>query len=258
VKGRFCASPSRICGSFFCAIATIFWKIEAARCCATFGRTGRDIAGTTTNVENKHAPSNLGGIEKRWNELPGRACPDGVVLAGNALPAFVFKFSECFHCVRQIKKNIDFSLDVLPFFPRRWQALGMKKRQGAYREFTNIRILPSGYQVAITRNKKEYSKHFAGHSKDSLKAAHHWRDRVLRLLPNKRSQPIPARILSKLRLKQPVVGVSRYETRRFYSVTYHGAKGRTRVRTFSWRDPKGELAAYAAAIKFRRRKTKFR
>ena len=84
----------------------------------------------------------------------------------------------------------------------------MKKRQGAYREFTNIRILPSGYQVAITRNKKEYSKHFAGHSKDSLKAAHQWRDRVLRLLPNKRSQPIPARILSKLRLKQPVVGVS--------------------------------------------------
>jgi hypothetical protein len=134
----------------------------------------------------------------------------------------------------------------------------MKKRQGAYREFTNIRILPSGYQVAITRNKKEYSKHFAGHSKDSLKAAHRWRDRVLRLLPNKRSQPIPERILSKLRLKQPVVGVSRYETRRFYSVTYHGAKGRTRVRTFSWRDPKGELAAYAAAIKFRRKKTKFR
>ena len=83
-------------------------------------------------------------------------------------------------------------------------------------------------------------------------------DRVLRLLPNKRSQPIPSRILSKLRLKQPVVGVSRYETRRFYSVTYHGKKGRTRVRTFSWRDPKGELAAYAAAIKFRRKKTKFR
>ena len=44
----------------------------------------------------------------------------------------------------------------------------MKKRQGAYREFTNIRILPSGYQVAITRNKKEYSKHFAGHSMDAL------------------------------------------------------------------------------------------
>src|SRR6267154_199589 len=54
------------------------------------------------------------------------------------------------------------------------------------------------------------------------------------------------------------ISVFRYETRRFYSVTYHGAKGRTRVRTFSWRDPKGELAAYAAAIKFRRKKTKFR
>src|SRR5437867_4394636 len=112
----------------------------------------------------------------------------------------------------------------------------MKKRQGAYREITNIPILPSGCQVVSSRNKKEYSKHFAGHSKESLKAAHRWRDRVLRLLPNKRSQPIPSRILSKLRLKQPVVGVSRYETRRFYSVTYHGKKGRTRVRTFSWRD----------------------
>ena len=134
----------------------------------------------------------------------------------------------------------------------------MKKRPGAYREFTNIRVLPSGYQVAITRNKKEYSKHFAGHSKDSLKAAHRWRDRVLGLLPNKRSQPIPPRILTKLHLKQPVVGVSRYGARRFYSVTYHGAKGRTRVRTFSWRDPKGELAAYSAAIKFRRKKTRFR
>src|SRR5258708_33968657 len=156
------------------------------------------------------------------------------------------------------QKKYRFSLDVLPFFPRRWQGLGMKKRQGAYREFTNIRILPSGYQVAITRNKKEYSKHFAGHSKDSLKAAHRWRDRVLRLLPNKRSQPIPARILSKLRLKQPEVGASRYEPPRFYSVTYHVARGRTRVRSFSMRAPKGEWAAYTPAIKFRRKKTKFR
>jgi len=157
-----------------------------------------------------------------------------------------------------LEKIIDFSLDVLPFWQRQWQGGRMKKRQGAYREFTNIRILPSGYQVAITRNKKEYSKHFAGHSKNALKAAHRWRDRVLRLLPNKRSQPIPSRILTRLRLKQPVVGVSRYGERRFYSVTYHGAKGRTRVRTFSWRDSKGELAAYSAAIKFRRKKTKFR
>src|SRR5256885_15173397 len=89
----------------------------------------------------------------------------------------MFEFGEGFHRFRQLKKNIDFSLDVLPFLQSQWQGLGMKKRQGAYREFTNIRILPSGYQVAITRNKKEYSKHFAGHSKDSLKAAHRWRDR---------------------------------------------------------------------------------
>src|SRR5437870_13834070 len=94
---------------------------------------------------------------------------------------------------------------------RRWQGGGMKKRQGAYREFTNIRILPSGYQVAITRNKKEYSKHFAGHSKDSLKAAHRWRERVLRLLPSKRTQPIPAPSLTNLTSTQPSVGVSGYE-----------------------------------------------
>jgi hypothetical protein len=90
-------------------------KIEAARCCAAFGRGARDISGTTTDVENNHASSNLGSIEKRWSELPGRACSDGVVFAGTALPAFVFKFGECFHHVRRIKKNIDFSLDVLPF-----------------------------------------------------------------------------------------------------------------------------------------------
>jgi len=47
----------------------------------------------------------------------------------------------------------------------------MKKRQGAYREFTNIRILPSGYQVAITRNKKEYSKHFEGFAQGSASLA---------------------------------------------------------------------------------------
>src|SRR5207253_9961395 len=129
-------------------------KIEAARSCAALGRRGRDVAGTATDIEDRHFPENVGGIEKWWNELSGRARPDGIVLTGNALPSFVFKFSEWLHRFRQIKKNIDFSLDVLPFFQRRWQGGGMKKRQGAYREFTNIRILPSGYQVAITRNKK--------------------------------------------------------------------------------------------------------
>ena len=29
-------------------------KIEAARYCAAFGRRGRDVAGATTNVENRH------------------------------------------------------------------------------------------------------------------------------------------------------------------------------------------------------------
>ena len=116
------------------------------------------------------------------------------------------------HSFSRRLKKYRFFVRPSSLFQRRWQGGGMKKRQGAYREFTNIRILPSGYQVAITRNKKEYSKHFAGHSKDALKAAHHWRDRVLRLLPNKRSQPIPTRILNNVVLTQPVVGFSLRDT----------------------------------------------
>ncbi|MBA2744372.1 MAG: hypothetical protein H0U43_08735, partial [Chthoniobacterales bacterium] len=58
-------------------------------------------------------------------------------------------------------------------------------------EFTNIRVLPSGYQVSVTRAKVEVSRHFAGHSDASLKAAVRFRDKVLRELPPKRINPVP-------------------------------------------------------------------
>ena len=118
----------------------------------------------------------------------------------------------------------------------------MKKRPTVFTEFKNIRVLPSGYQVAVTRKKKEFSKHFAGH----------WRDDLLRFLPDKRKRKIPRKVLAAVGLKKPVVGVSRSPERRFYQVAYRNRGGKPRARTFSWSDYKGELGAYAAAMKFRR------
>ena len=128
----------------------------------------------------------------------------------------------------------------------------MKKRPKVFTEFKNIRVLPSGYQVAVTRKKKEFSKHFAGHSKAALKAAERWRDDLLRFLPDKRKRKIPRKVLAAVGLKKPAVGVSRSPERRFYQVAYRNRGGKPRARTFSWSDYKGELDAYAAAMKFRR------
>ena len=128
----------------------------------------------------------------------------------------------------------------------------MKKRPKVFTEFKNIRVLPSGYQVAVTRKKKEFSKHFAGHSKAALKAAERWRDDLLRFLPDKRKRKIPRKVLAAVGLKKPAVGVSRSPERRFYQVAYRNRGGKPRARTFSWSDYKGELSAYAAAMKFRR------
>jgi hypothetical protein len=128
----------------------------------------------------------------------------------------------------------------------------MKKRTRLFTEFKNIRVLPSGYQVAVTRNKREFSKHFAGHSKAALKAAERWRDRLLRLLPDKRKRQIPRRVLAAVGRKKPAVGVSRSPKRRFYQVAYRDRRRAQRVRIFSWADRAGEIAAYAAAVKFRR------
>jgi hypothetical protein len=127
-----------------------------------------------------------------------------------------------------------------------------QRRPRFFSEFKNIRTLPSGYQVAVTRNKKEYSKHFAGHSPRALKAAERWRDRMLRLLPAKRKNVIGRKLLAALGLNKPVVGVSYHPRRRMFQVPYRSGNGRMRTQTFHWSTRGGEVAAYVAAAKFRR------
>ncbi|HEV3410385.1 MAG TPA: AP2 domain-containing protein [Chthoniobacterales bacterium] len=128
----------------------------------------------------------------------------------------------------------------------------MRKRPKTFSEFTNIRVLPSGYQVAITRAKTEITRHFAGHSEESLQAALRFRDRVLRSLPDKRLNPIPRRVLAALGLKEPVPGVFRRGWQNAYSVMYED-RGRKRARQFSYK-LRPEVEAYAAAVQFRREK----
>lgn len=127
-----------------------------------------------------------------------------------------------------------------------------RRRPRFFDGFKNIRTLPSGYQVAVTRNKREYSKHFAGHSRRALRAAERWRDRLLRLLPRKRKNAIPRRALAALRLKQPVVGVSYHPRRQMFQVSYRSRNGRMRGRAFAWSSRGGETKAYAAAVRFRK------
>ena len=127
------------------------------------------------------------------------------------------------------------------------------KRPKFFKEFKNIRTLPSGFQVSVTRHKKEYSKHFAGHSRNSLKAAEKWRDQMLRLLPNKRKNTIAPRLLKAIGLTKPVVGVSNHRKRRMFQVSYRAKRGRMKTRGFSWSTAKGEVAAYAAAVRFRKK-----
>src|SRR6266568_2624183 len=85
-----------------------------------------------------------------------------------------------------------------------------RKRPRLIVEFRNLRVLPSGYQVTVTRGKREFAKHFAGNSEKSLRAAMRYRDQLLRVLPNKRKNLIPRKVLAALGLKKPVVGVSRH------------------------------------------------
>jgi hypothetical protein len=127
-----------------------------------------------------------------------------------------------------------------------------RKRPHAIVEFRNLRVLPSGYQVVVTRRQREYGKHFAGHSPQSLRAAIRYRDQLLRVLPNKRKNLIPRRLLTALGLKKPIVGVSRHPNRRLFQVSYRSANGRLHSRSFSWADLAGEIKAYAAAVRFRK------
>ena len=126
------------------------------------------------------------------------------------------------------------------------------KRPRAFQEFKNLRVLPSGYQVSVTRGKMEFSKHFAGHTTKSLQAAMRYRDSLRRELPDKRKNFVPRRVYAALGLKQPEVGVFRDPKRHFYAVSYRGRAGRMRSRTFGWADRGGEIEAYAAAVKFRK------
>ena len=116
-------------------------------------------------------------------------------------------------------------------------------------EFTNIRVLPSGYQVSVTRAKIEFSRHFAGHSDASLNAAVRFRDKALRELPPKRINPVPREVLAAVGLDREVVGVFRHPRRSFYQVSFR-EKGKWRTRSFSW-NKRDEADAYANAVAFR-------
>ncbi|MEP6955830.1 MAG: hypothetical protein ABI883_03315 [Chthoniobacterales bacterium] len=128
----------------------------------------------------------------------------------------------------------------------------LRNRRTLFVTFKNIRTLPSGYQVVVTRKKQEFSKHFAGLSTQSLRAALRWRDQILRELPNKRVNLIPRRVLTSLGLTEPVVGVFRNTSRPFYQVTFLDEKRIQRNCTFSWTSPQEEIEAYRFAVEFRR------
>lgn len=131
------------------------------------------------------------------------------------------------------------------------------KRPSTITNFKNIRVLPSGYQVSIVRAGTEFSKHFAGHSEGSRRAAINCRDKLLNQLPAKRLNPIPQRVLSALKLKVPVVGVFRHSDKEHFHVSYRDAKGHICSRAFTWTN-RSQTEAYAAAVKFRKQITKRR
>jgi hypothetical protein len=125
-------------------------------------------------------------------------------------------------------------------------------RRALFAEFKNIRTLPSGYQVVVTRNAQEFSRHFAGLTDESLQRAMRYRDRLLRQLPPKRNNPVPKKVLAAASLKQPLVGVHRNVRRQFYQVSYRDEDGTMRGMTFSWRTPEEEIEAYRMAVELRR------
>ena len=59
-------------------------------------------------------------------------------------------------------------------------------------DFKNLRILPSGFQVTIMRNRIETSKHFPGHSVESYMDAIEYRNQLLHKLPlaSRRGRPL--------------------------------------------------------------------
>lgn len=126
------------------------------------------------------------------------------------------------------------------------------KRPRAITEFKNIRVLPSGYQVAVVRAGIEFSRHFAGLSEESHRAAIRFRDKTLRELPPKRLNKIPPRVLEASGLTKPVVGVFRHSGRSMYQVGYRDEKGHQRNQAFTWSARRSEEEAFAAAVAFRK------
>ncbi|MBA2744168.1 MAG: hypothetical protein H0U43_07680 [Chthoniobacterales bacterium] len=131
------------------------------------------------------------------------------------------------------------------------ERVGKTKRPRAHPAFKNLRVLPSGYQVTITRAGLEFSRHFAGLSKESLTRATRFRDKALRELPPKTLNPVPRAVLARLGMKRPEVGVFRHRRSSMYSVSYV-ERGRRRSRAFMW-TKREEWEAYAAAVAFRRK-----
>ena len=126
-------------------------------------------------------------------------------------------------------------------------------RPRAITEFKNIRVLPSGYQVAVVRAGIEFSRHFAGLSEESHRAAIRFRDKTLRELPPKRLNKIPPRVLAAAGLSKPVVGVFRHSGRSMYQVGYRDQEGHQRNRAFSWSAGRSEEEAFAVAVAFRKK-----
>src|SRR6266705_73142 len=58
---------------FLCDCDHLLRQIETDRNCAALGGRGRDITWTATDIQHRHLPGNLGGIEQRRNELAGGA-----------------------------------------------------------------------------------------------------------------------------------------------------------------------------------------
>jgi hypothetical protein len=61
-------------------------------------------------------------------------------------------------------------------------------------DFKNLRTLPSGFQVVIRRERKEVTKHFAGHTPESYMAAIEHRDHLIATLPPPLQVGRPARV----------------------------------------------------------------
>ena len=120
-------------------------------------------------------------------------------------------------------------------------------------KFRNIRTTRDGYQVVVVRERIEKTKFFARHTKESLRNAELYRDQLLKKLPSKRLNPVPKEVLASLGLTEPVVGVFRHPKKQCYAVSFLNEARRYCTQAFSFRTTADEVAAYAEAVKFRKK-----